>query len=450
MFSTTDTIAAIATPPGPGGIGVVRLSGPDAQRIATALLSRTQQLRPRFATLAKIHDVNGAAIDTAIVTLFAAPHSYTTEDVVEISVHGSPVILRGVLEAALERGARLARPGEFTFRAYLHGRLELTQAEAVADLIEAATPRQARLAYDQLDGSLVSRIREIEAQLFDLIARVEASLDFPDEGYHFVTAGEILQEIDAIAGAIGTLLGSAAAGRIVREGATVVLAGAPNSGKSTLFNALLGSPRSIVTAIAGTTRDLVTETVEIGGVPVRLTDSAGLRDTAEAVEQAGVERAEEASLSAQLIVRVVDRTTDLKTQLDVWNNGPATDHVWAINKIDAAGWAVAHIDGRPIVEVSALEGTGIEQLKATMRDALLGRSAHADEPVVTNVRHIQLLRTARDVLSGLQRTIETAPPPEEFLLADLSRARGAFDELSGRRSPEDVLARIFERFCIGK
>jgi tRNA modification GTPase len=450
MFSTTDTIAAIATPPGPGGLGVVRLSGPEAQRIAAALLARTEPLRPRFATFATVRDPRGAAIDTAIVTLFLAPHSYTTEDVVEISVHGSPVILRAVLEATLAHGARLARPGEFTFRAYLHGRLALTQAEAVADLIEAATPRQARLAYDQLDGSLATRIRDIEATLFDLMARLEASLDFPDEGYHFITPAEILQEIEGVRGAIERLLDGAATGRIVREGATVVLAGVPNSGKSTLFNAILGYPRSIVTAIPGTTRDLVSETVEIGGVPVRLTDTAGLRESADLVEQEGIARTEGASGSAELTVRVLDRTFDLSKQLNTWKSVGGNQHVWAVNKNDSDGWSRSDLDGRPLVEVSALRGTGIDRLKTAIADALLGRTESLDEPAVTNVRHIQLLRTAAAALEGLQRTIKDGSPPEEFLLEDLSRARSAFDELSGRRGAEDILERIFQRFCIGK
>jgi tRNA modification GTPase len=449
MFSTTDTIAAIATPPGPGGLGVVRVSGPEARPIACALLARDRPLRPRHATLARVYTVSGAPIDHAVVTLFAAPHSYTSEDVVEISVHGSPVVLRAVLESALAHGARLARPGEFTFRAFIHERIQLTQAEAVADLIEAATPHQARLAYGQLDGSLAWRIGNIEGRLFDLIARLEASLDFPDEGYRFITADEIGLEVSSIANDIEALLRGSDTGRIVREGATVVLAGAPNSGKSSLFNALVGYSRSIVADVPGTTRDLVTETVDIAGIPVRLTDTAGLHESGDIVEQEGVARAEHASASAHLTLRVLDRSNDLKAQLASWPVESAGRHIWVINKTDAAGWHWAGARAGTSIEVSAARRTGIDVLGATIGEALVGARDHVDEPLVTNVRHIQLLRSAAETLRRVPLTSGN-PPSEEFLLVDLAEARAAFDELSGRRGADAVLERIFERFCVGK
>ena len=262
MFSTDDTIVAIATPPGRGGLGVVRISGPSAASVAAALLQLNIPLQPRHATFARVK------ADQVVATFFPAPHSYTGEDVIEICAHGSPVVLRQILEDSVAGGTRLAEPGEFTLRAFLHGRLDLVQAEDVADLIDALTPLQARAAFDQLEGTLTQRIGEIDSELFDLIARIEASLDFPDEGYHFVAAGEAAAVLRDIESKVGALVCDSRRGRMIREGAQVAIAGKPNVGKSSLFNALLGAGRAIVAPAPGTTRDLVTETADIGGLRV--------------------------------------------------------------------------------------------------------------------------------------------------------------------------------------
>src|SRR6267142_1255283 len=275
MFSTTDTIVAIATPPGRGGIGVVRLSGPDALAIARRLITHQGELVPRHATFTRTH-----AIDQVVVTYFPSPHSYTGEDVVELSAHGSPVVLRAIVEAAIAQDARLAEPGEFTLRAFLNGRMDLMQAEAVADLIDAV--------------------------LFDLVARLEASVDFPDEGYHFVEPASLAHAIDGLLTRTTALLADARRGRLVREGLSIAIVGRPNVGKSSLFNALAGASRAIVTEVPGTTRDLVTDIVDIEGLRVTLIDTAGLHETTDRVEAEGVSRSKHAMAVADLVVVVVD------------------------------------------------------------------------------------------------------------------------------------------------
>ena len=281
MFSTGDTIAAPATPTGRSAIAIVRVSGPDAQRLALALLARSEPLEPRRATIGTVHVTRHGeriAIDEAVVTFFPAPRSFTTEDLVEIAVHGSPVLVEGVLLELVTRGARLAERGEFTFRAFLNGRIDLTRAEAIADLVEARTPDQARAAFDQVDGSLAGPIRQLDEQLLDLTARLEASLDFADEGYHFIDPSEAQSIVSQLKERVDALLANASAGRRIREGARVTIAGPTNAGKSSLFNALVGYDRAMVSETPGTTRDVVSESIDLNGVPVLLADTAGLRD----------------------------------------------------------------------------------------------------------------------------------------------------------------------------
>ena len=449
-FDTNDTIVALATPRGRGGIGVVRISGPDATRIAATLMRDAPALQPRHATLTHLADEHGAAIDEVIATSFPAPHSYTGQDVVELSGHGNPVLLDRIVRAAAAAGARLAEPGEFTLRAFLHGRMDLPQAEAVADLVDAVTPAQARIAFDQLEGTLTRAIAAIDAPLFDLIARLEASVDFPDEGYHFVTPGQAAAEARAILDSLAALIARGRAGALIREGAQVVIAGRPNTGKSSLFNALAGTDRAIVTNVPGTTRDLVTETVDIEGLAVTLVDTAGLRETVDLVELEGVGRAERAAGVADCVVLVIDGSIsptdeDLAMARAVIT-GP---RVIAVNKSDLP-LAPGH-DTYPgqVVSVSARSYAGMTGLRAAIASALLGGAALRDAPAVTNQRHLQLLALAHDALArGADALLHGAP--EELALADLQDARGALDEIVGRRTSDDILAKIFSSFCIGK
>jgi tRNA modification GTPase len=450
MFSSDDTIVAIATPPGRGGIGIVRISGPAALQVAGAIVSRRAPLEPRRATYtrARVAGPQPSRItDTVVVTSFPAPGSYTGQDVVEISAHGSPVVLRGIVGAAIDAGARLAQPGEFTLRAFLSGKLDLVQAEAVADLIAAATPLQARVAFDQLQGTLTRRITEIDAALFDLVAKLEASLDFPDEGYHFVEPAEIEQRIGDVIERLDSLLRDAGRGRVIREGATVVIAGRPNVGKSSLFNVLAGLDRAIVTDVPGTTRDLLTETVDVEGIAVTLVDTAGMRDAIDVVEREGVSRATQARDIADLLLVVVDASEPLTPEDSaLLDRTSGQRRIVVANKADCAG--VNTIDGA--VCVSATRGDGLGELRRAIAVALTSDEALRDTAELSNVRHVSLLEEARTHLVVARAAAATKNTPEEFVLSDLQAARARFDEVVGVRTPDDVLRHIFERFCIGK
>lgn len=461
MFSTTDTIVAEATPPGRGGIGVVRLSGPEALSVACALISHDAPLRPRHATFARLRSpvdiassgaagvrlrshVDTAAFDHAIVTFFPAPHSYTGEDVVELSAHGSPVVMRALVAAAIARGARLAEPGEFTLRAFLQGRIDLMQAEAVHDLIEAVTPLQARAAFDQLDGTLTRAIAGIDATLFDLIAGLEASVDFPEEGYHFVEPGALAQAIDGLMARTSALLGDARRGRLIREGLRIAIVGEPNVGKSSLFNALAGASRAIVTEVPGTTRDLVTEVVDIAGLRVTLVDTAGLRETDDPIEREGVARARQAQAVADLVLRVEDRS---RPRCGCGQDILQSKVLYVANKSDLAP---AWNDDRAVA-VSAATGHGLDELRTRIATAL-DIEPLRDQPAMTNVRHIALAERAHQALSRARAAAlsDGKSLSEEFVLVDLTEARAAFEEISGRRAPDDLLEHIFSKFCIGK
>ena len=450
MFRTDDTIVAIATPPGRGGIGVVRISGPRSHQVVEALTRHGRPFEPRYATLAEVRGPSGT-VDRAVVTVFIAPHSYTGEDVAEISAHGSPVILQGIVVEALRLGARLAEPGEFTFRAYLNGRIDLIQAEAVRDLVEAVTPLQARAAFDQLEGTLTEEIRGIDRALLDLCARLEASLDFPAEGYHFVDESRAADEIAAIAHDAAGLLADARRGGMIRDGVQVVLAGRPNSGKSSLFNRLAGAGRAIVTDTPGTTRDLITERIDIDGVPVTLVDTAGVREhPSDPIEVEGIARATAAHQVAAVVLVVLDGAAPITgDDRALLRRTEGATRLIAVNKSDLpAAWPLDEA-GADAIRISALTGWGTDELRRGILSALGGTEVQREIPAVTNVRHRDLLARAHEALLR-GRDAAAAELPEEFVLADLNEARALLEEMTGARTPDDLLAVIFASFCIGK
>jgi len=443
LFSTADTIVAVATPPGHSGLGVVRLSGPEAAAIARHLTRRTDPFTPRHATLAVIPEV-----DQVVVTWFAAPHSYTGEDVIEMSGHGSPWLLQAIVERACQAGARLAQPGEFTLRAHLNGRLDLIQAEAVADLIEAVTPLQARVALDQLEGTLTGLVRSIDAQLFDLVAKLEASLDFPDEGFHFITRTNATTDLAQVRDALTRLVEDGRRGRLIREGRMVVIAGRPNVGKSSLFNALVGTNRAIVTPLAGTTRDVLTEQLDVCGVPITLVDTAGLRASGDLIEEEGVRRAVQAREVAALTLLVLDASQPLSLDDEELLREVAGPRLVIANKADLERqWP----EGSALA-VSATTGAGLDTLRTAIVVALSGSSSSEDwrdPPRVSNLRHVQQVERA---LVAVERSLEELRQgaTEELVLAELADARAALESLSAPRTPDDLLQHIFSRFCIGK
>ncbi len=450
MFSSDDTIVAIATPAGRAGIGVVRLSGARANEIAARVMTRREPLLPREATLTRVRlDRAGSrcVADQVVATWFPAPRSYTGEDVVEISAHGSPVVLRGILDGLVAAGARLARPGEFTLRAFLNGRIDLAQAEAVADLIDAATPLQAQTAFDQLQGTLSTRIEKVDGTLLDLIARLEASLDFPDEGFHFIEPSEVAARINELIVELDAVLSHEVRGRLIREGATVVITGRVNAGKSSLFNALVGQERAIVTDVPGTTRDLLTETIDLDGLAITLVDTAGERETLDAVEREGVSRAVRARDAADLVLRVVDSGEELtEGDLRLLAASAGTPRLVVASKADRTPkWRIDDA-----LRVSTLENQGLGELKRAIVFALTGNERLQDPAAISNLRHVSLLKDVRSILAGVSVAVSEESTPEEFVLVDLHRARASLAEVVGAGSSDETLDYIFEHFCIGK
>ena len=466
--TVTDTIAAISTPPGRGGIGIVRLSGPQAASIAVQLVRLRHPLEHAHARLADVLDGadenpardEATRIDEALVTFFAAPNSYTAEDLVEIAAHGSPVVLELLLRRALALGARLAEPGEFTQRAFLSGRLDLTQAEAVRDLIDAQTLTQARQAASQMGGALSHRVAPVKEALVELVVLLEAGIDFAEDDLDVTPQQEISRRIAELTPPLAALEVSFARGRIVHDGLTLAIVGRPNAGKSSLFNRLVERDRAIVTATPGTTRDLVTERISIGGIPIELVDTAGLREGPHAnideIELLGIHRSREALADAALVLIVLDATQQLNDEehrlLAAVESRPA---IVAVNKSDlldqhqeAGAPGLDFETGESTISTSALTGEGIAELREKIL-ALATGGAAAEPGMLTNLRQHQAVTTALAALADAA-TANAAAIPHEMILLDLYRALWALDSLTGQTTPDDILNLIFSTFCIGK
>jgi tRNA modification GTPase len=441
-----DTIVAIATPVGRGGIGVVRLSGSRAGAIASHMV-RSNGLSSWVPVRGELTDAADRVVDDVLVTLFARPRSYTAEDVVELSCHGAPVVLRLAVERALALGARLAEPGEFTLRAFLNGRIDLPQAEAVRDLIDATTLHQARVAARQVSGSLAAEMQPVKAQLLELIALLEAGIDFAQDDVSVAGSEELRARLQPIRTEIQRLVGSSRYGQVLREGFELAIIGRPNVGKSSLFNRLLEQDRAIVTDLPGTTRDVVSEVTAIEGIPVRLVDTAGIRVGEGLAEALGIERSFHAMADADLTLVVVDAAAGLEERdRELIDRAAAQGRFLLVaNKSD-----IGALDLPGAVRVSALTGDGIEEL----RRAILGVIApdglmEQNGAVITNLRQEAALREA---LAGLEQAGAAidGSVPHEMLLLDLYGALSAVDELTGKTTADDILNRIFATFCIGK
>jgi tRNA modification GTPase len=456
-----DTIVAIATPPGRGGIGVVRLSGAEARDIARPMLrlAHGHDFEPGHAHFGElIESSTGERIDEVVVTFFAKPHSYTTDDVVEISCHGSPVVLRHVIQMAMARGARLAEPGEFTMRAFLNGRIDLTQAEAVRDLIESQTLYQAQVAARQLEGALSKRLQPTKQKLIDLIATMEAGVDFAEDDVAVIPDEQVLSRIAAIRPQLAELLASFAFGKVVHEGLTLAIVGRPNVGKSSLFNRLVEHERAIVTATPGTTRDLVSETVSIGGIPVRLVDTAGIRTALDEAESIGVRKSMEALAEADMVLVVLDAShpaaDDEARARDAELVNLAARRVAVVvqNKIDVTNTAAPLPAALtlPVIQTSAITGQGIAELRTEILRLLGGDSgAQQESGFLTNVRQQKLVE---DSIAALDKAASAVPlkTPHEMLLLDLYGALHPLDDITGATTADDILNLIFSSFCIGK
>ncbi len=459
-MSDSETIAAISTPPGRGGIGIVRLSGPEARSIADKLVRLRGPLEHARARFADILD-GETRIDEALVTSFTAPNSYTSEDLIEIAAHGSPVVLQWLLAKALDLGARLAEPGEFTHRAFLSGRIDLTQAEAVRDLIDAQTLTQARLAASQMGGALSARVQPIKLKLLELIALLEAGIDFAEDDLSVAGDDEIHRRIGELLAPLTSLEATYTHGRLLHDGLTLAIVGRPNAGKSSLFNALVERDRAIVTAIPGTTRDTISERISMGGIPLELVDTAGLREGKDEAERLGIARSREALADAAIVVIVIaadelagagqlfPEDAELVSAL---HNRPA---LIALNKCDliagnadVLGTASRDSHGLPVIQTSARTGEHI----AALRDAIMKLAtggASAEPGMLTSLRHH---RAVTETLAGLEAAAHavSARVPHEMVLLDLYGSLRALDSLTGQTTPDDVLNLIFSTFCIGK
>lgn len=444
------TICALATPPGEGAIGVIRVSGPRTLEVVQPLVPRLalSELTSHTLHLVRLREPSGELLDEAVLSLYRAPRSYTREDVIELSCHGSAYVLRRVLELLIAAGARAAQPGEFTLRAYLNGALDLSQAEAVADLVAARSQQSQRLALSQLRGGYAARLKEMRERLVGFTALVELELDFGEEDVEFARRDELRALVQTMATELDRLVTSFAAGNALKSGIPTVIAGRPNAGKSTLLNRLLGDARAIVSPIAGTTRDVIEDRLLLGGAEFRLMDTAGLREgTGDVIEAEGIARSRARVAEALVVLYVYDATmqseVEAKTELDALELAPGARAFLLANKADqASGQTFASA-----LPISALMGVGVEALE--QRLAALALELGDTDTLVTNARHVEALKASREALGGVMTALEVQRSTE-LLAEDLRHALHELGRITGEVTPDEVLGVIFSKFCIGK
>lgn len=455
-MSATDTIVALSTPPGRSGIGVVRLSGSNALELTRTLL-RDPDFNPepnRASLKAVLDPESGEILDRAILTYFKSPQSYTGDDVVELSCHGSPPLLLRVVDSFLSLGARAAEPGEFTMRALSNGRLNLTQAEAVRDLIDAQTHTAVRQAARQLGGELSARLQPVKDSLLEIIVPLESSLEFVEDDLPPDIADGIVRKLSLLSDKLEELADTFRQGRLLKEGLRVTLVGRPNVGKSSLFNSLISYDRAIVTEIPGTTRDTLSEVINIDGVPVLITDTAGVRASTDRIEQLGIERTRRAVTDADLTVIVLDGSQTLTAEDKKIFDEASDNHLLiAVNKSDLEDFSLNNArslaNGLPIISISAKNGDGLDGLRAAIMEPFSTHQAYENSFVITSARHYDLLRRAGDSLRSTESLFSDSVS-EEIILARLYEALRFLGEITGETTPEDVLSEIFASFCIGK
>lgn len=460
MVVQIDTIVALSTPPGRGGVGVIRISGNASLKILRTLVaSDSFDPTPNLLSLKSLYDsITGEALDEALVCFFKAPHSFTGEDVVELHCHGSPVLLRAIIDLILRLDARLAAPGEFSLRAVTNGRMNLAEAEAIRDLIEAQTDSALRQATRQLKGEISNRLWPVEQDLLKIIVRLESSLEFVEDDLPTVVSREILESLQRVKVELARLAGTFAAGKLLRDGVKVALVGRPNVGKSSLFNSLVGHSRAIVTAIPGTTRDTLTESIGMNGVPVVLTDTAGIRSSYNEIESMGVERARQEAAEADLLIVVVDgsevlRDEDKLVLAEVAN----ARYIVALNKCDLPTFSLARFDQplgplpncTTLISVSAKSEEGLDTLRTAILQPFANGNVHSEGLLITNARHHDLLVRAIEAIASAELLLEQRAS-EELILVGLHGALRCLGEITGETTTEEILGQIFSTFCIGK
>lgn len=449
MTTTTDTIAAVATPPGRGGVGIIRISGPQVPAITAKLFGFSA--RPRVAELHVFTDAEGQAIDAGLSLFFPAPHSFTGEDVLELHGHGGPVVMDLLLARVVELGARQARPGEFSERAYLNDKLDLAQAEAIADLIDSSTEQAARAATRSLQGEFSGKVKLLVTGLIELRSYVEAAIDFPEEEIDFLSDGEVQDRLNDVADRLQQVRLQARQGCLLREGMNLVLAGQPNAGKSSLLNALAGMESAIVTPIAGTTRDVLREHIQIDGMPLHIIDTAGLRDSSDPIELEGIRRAWSQIEQADRVLLIIDDQIGLTAEDEavLARLPPELPHTLVYNKIDL-GQRPAGINrdkSASEVSLSATTGEGLDCLRSHLKE-VMGYQETSAGSFSARRRHLDALRHARDNLENAQRCLNSGAG--ELMAEELRLAQQYLSEITGEFTSDDLLGEIFSSFCIGK